>query len=163
MLYVDVDPSFGIGVSPISVMTLNSTIQYLNPLETQKIKVADPIYPYTRSMSKIYFVDGEELVEIEGSTEQWRIIVGRVRQLFVFMDTVVVIGERALWEVTHAKIMKTKVMEEDISCGAIAFRNVSAYNIIVANFSGQMFIYSSNYELLWALKLDYVPLRIIVC
>jgi hypothetical protein len=40
---------------------------------------------------------------------------------------------------------------------------LSAYNIIVANFSGQLFIYSSNYELLWALKLDYVPLRIIVC
>jgi hypothetical protein len=61
------------------------------------------------------------------------------------MDTVVVIGERALWEVTNAKIMKTKVMDEDISCGAIAFRNVSSYNIIVANFSGQLFIYSSTY------------------
>ncbi len=45
-------------------MTLNSTIQYLNPLEIQKIKVADPIYPFTRSLNKIYFVDGEELVEI---------------------------------------------------------------------------------------------------
>ena len=54
-------------------------------------------------------------------------------------------------------------MEEDISCGAIAFRNVSAYNILVTNFSGQLFVYSSNYELLWAIKLDYVPLRVIVC
>lgn len=78
-------------------MTLNSTIQYLNPPEIQKIKIGDPIYPFTRSMDKIYFVDGEELVEIEGSTEQWRIIVGRIRQLFVFVDTIVVIGERALW------------------------------------------------------------------
>lgn len=157
------DAAFGIGVSPISVMTLNSTIQYLNPMEVQKIKVADPIFPFARFMSKIYFVDGEELVEIEGTTEQWRIIVGRVRQLFVFLDTVVVIGERALWEVSNAKIIKTKVMEEDISCGAIAFRNVSAYNILVANFSGQLFVYSSTYELLWAIKLDYVPLRVIVC
>lgn len=74
-----------------------------------------------------------------------------------------VIGERALWEVSNAKIIKTKVMEEDISCGAIAFRNVSAYNIVVANFSGQLFVYSSNYELLWAIKLDYVPLRVVVC
>jgi hypothetical protein len=79
------------------------------------------------------------------------------------MDTIVVIGERALWEVNNAKIIKTKVMEEDISCGAIAFRNLNAYNILVANFSGQLFIYSSSYELLWALKLDYVPLRVIVC
>lgn len=62
--YVDVDAAFGIGVSPISVMTLNSTIQYLNPMEVQKIKVADPIFPFARFMSKIYFVDGEELVEI---------------------------------------------------------------------------------------------------
>lgn len=59
LLYVDVEPSFGIGASPISVMTLNSTIQYLNPREIQKIKVSDPIYPYARSMNKIYFVDGE--------------------------------------------------------------------------------------------------------
>lgn len=132
-------------------------------MEVQKIKVADPIFPFARFMSKIYFVDGEELVEIEGTTEQWRIIVGRVRQLFVFLDTVVVIGERALWEVSNAKIIKTKVMEEDISCGAIAFRNVSAYNILVANFSGQLFVYSSTYELLWAIKLDYVPLRVVVC
>lgn len=58
IMYVEVEPSFGIGVSPICVMTLNSTIQYLNPLEVQKIKVADPIYPFTRSLSKIYFVDG---------------------------------------------------------------------------------------------------------
>jgi hypothetical protein len=55
---VEVEPSFGIGISPISVMTLNSTIQYLNPLEIQKIKVGDPIYPFTRSMSRIYFADG---------------------------------------------------------------------------------------------------------
>ena len=53
-------------------------------------------------------------------------------------------------------------MEEDISCGAIAFRNASTYNILLANFSGLFFIYSSNYELLWAIKLEYVPLRIIV-
>jgi len=37
--------------------------------------------------------------------------VGRVRQLFVFVDTIVVIGEKALWEVENAKIIKTKVME----------------------------------------------------
>lgn len=54
-------------------------------------------------------------------------------------------------------------MDEDISTGTIAFRNINAYNIVVANFSGQLFIYSSNYELLWAMKLDYVPLRIIIC
>jgi len=29
---------------------------------------------------------------MEGGTEQWRIIVGRVRQLFVMGDTVIAIG-----------------------------------------------------------------------
>ena len=55
---IDVEPAFGIGVSPICLFTLNSTIQYLNPIENLKIKVADPIYPYTRNLQKIYFVDG---------------------------------------------------------------------------------------------------------
>lgn len=59
---------------------------------------------------------------MEGDNEQWRIIVGRVRQLFVISSTVIVIGERALWEVNQAKIIKTKVMEDDISCGALSFK-----------------------------------------
>lgn len=63
---------------------------------------------------------------------------------------------------SDAKILKTKVMEEDIACGTITFRNVTSYNIMVANFNGLLFIYSSDYELLWAIKLDYVPLKIIV-
>ena len=33
----------------------------------------------------------------------------------------------------------------------------------MANFSGQLFVYSSNYELLWAVKLEYVPIRVLVC
>jgi hypothetical protein len=56
--YVDVDPSFGISVSPTAVMTLNSTVQFLNPLEILKIKSSDPIYPYARSLNKLYFADG---------------------------------------------------------------------------------------------------------
>lgn len=97
MLVVDVEPAFAIGVRPICVLTLNSAVQYLNPYQVQKIKVGDPIYPFALALTKIYFMDGEELVEIDGSTEQWRVIVGRVRQLFVLGETVIVIGERALW------------------------------------------------------------------
>lgn len=145
------------------MMTLNSSIQSLNPREISKIKAADPIYPFANQLNKLYFMDGEELVEMEGCTEQWRIILGRVRQLFVIAETVVAIGERALWEVAEAKIVKTKMMEEEISYGAIAFCNSHTYNIIVANFSGQLFVYSSDYELLWAVKLDYVPVKVIVC
>lgn len=75
----------------------------------------------------------------------------------------IVIGEKAIWEVSQAKIIKTKVVDEEISCGAIAFLNNNSYNLLIANFSAQLFVYSSNYELLWALKLDYVPLKIVVC
>ena len=63
---------------------------------------------------------------------------------------------------SHAKVIKTKVMEEDISAGAIAFKG-NEYNILIANFTNQLFIYSSNYELLWAIKLDSTPIRIFVC
>lgn len=93
---------------------------------------------------------------MEGDNEQWRIIVGRVRQLFVISSTVIVIGERALWEVNQAKIIKTKVMEDDISCGALSFKASkyqNNYNILVANISAQLFVYSLDYELLWAIKL----------
>jgi hypothetical protein len=64
VLNIGVEPGFGICVSPLSVMTLNSTIQSINPREIYKIKVADPIYPYASQLSKLYFMDGEELVEI---------------------------------------------------------------------------------------------------
>lgn len=103
---------------------------------------------------------------MEGDNEQWRIIVGRVRQLFVISSTVIVIGERALWEVNQAKIIKTKVMEDDISCGALSFKTSkyqNNYNILVANISAQLFVYSSDYELLWAIKLQYIPIKLIIC
>lgn len=38
--------------------------------------------------------------------------MGRARQLFAFVETVIVIGERAIWEVSQAKIIKTKVVDE---------------------------------------------------
>jgi hypothetical protein len=56
---MDAEPAFGIGPTPLFLMTLNSAIQYLNPLQIQKIKVSDPIFPFARSMDKTYFVDGE--------------------------------------------------------------------------------------------------------
>ena len=91
--------------------------------------------------------------------------MGRARQLFAFVDTVLVVGEKAIWEVSQARIIKTKVVEEEISCGAIAFLNhsPSTYNILIANFTAQLFLYSSSYQLLWAIKLDYVPLKLLVC
>ena len=58
LVSIDVEPAFGIGISPVCLFTLNSTIQYLNPIEILKIKVADPIYPYTLNFDKTYFVDG---------------------------------------------------------------------------------------------------------
>lgn len=62
IMNVSVEPGFGICVSPLSVMTLNSTIQSINPREIYKIKVADPIYPFASQLSKLYFMDGQELV-----------------------------------------------------------------------------------------------------
>jgi hypothetical protein len=42
-------------------------------------------------------MDGEDLVKIKGTIEQWRIIVGRVRSLQLIHDILVVIGELNLW------------------------------------------------------------------
>jgi hypothetical protein len=47
----------------------------------------------------MYYMDGEDLVMIKGTVEQWRIIVGRVRSLFLISDILIVIGELNLWEV----------------------------------------------------------------
>ena len=49
-----------------------------------------------------------------------------------------------------------------MSCAAIAHRVSHWFNIIVCNFLMQMLVYSSDYKLLWAVKLDYVPIKIIV-
>ena len=78
-------------------MTLNSTIQYLNPLSSQSIKVSDPIYPFAREIDAIYYADGEELVMLQNSAQQWRIIVGPMRNIYVFGEQIVVIGDHALW------------------------------------------------------------------
>lgn len=44
-------------------------------------------------------MDGQDLVKIKGTVEQWRIIVGRVRSLYLIKDILIVIGEVNLWEV----------------------------------------------------------------
>lgn len=36
-------------------------------------------------------------------------------------------------------------MEEEISCGTISIKTPNSYTIIVANFTGQLYVYSSNY------------------
>lgn len=45
---IQVEPAFAIEPQTLSLMTINSTIQYLNPPSLQSIKVADPIYPFVR-------------------------------------------------------------------------------------------------------------------
>ncbi len=67
-----------------------------------------------------------------------------------------------MWEVDEGKIVKCKRLEEEVSCGALAFKANLDFNIIVCNFLMQMLIYSRDYALLWAVKMDYVPIRIIV-
>lgn len=57
----------------------------------------------------MYYMDGEDLVRTKGDIEQWRIVVGRVRRLFIVREgVVVVIGEYQLWEVGEGKIVKCK-------------------------------------------------------
>ena len=73
-----------------------------------------------------------------------------------------VIGDNALWEVTHAKITKTKVLEDDISCGAVVWKDANSYNILVGNFQNQILVYTDTYTLLWAVKMDETPLRICI-
>ena len=98
---------------------------------------------------------------VQGSIEQWRITVGPMRNLHLFDDMVIVIGENALWEVNNAKILKTKVLEDDISYGTIIDKH-DDYNVMIANFQYQLLIYSSEYVLLWAVKLDSIALRICI-
>lgn len=42
-------------------------------------------------------------------------------------------------------------------------KDFSSYNILVAKFNLQLLIYSSQYELLWAVRLDSVAIKVIVC
>lgn len=63
-----VDPAFAIEKNTLSVFTLNSTIQYLNPISSQNIKVSDPIFPFARLNSSIYYADGEELVMVQNTS-----------------------------------------------------------------------------------------------
>jgi hypothetical protein len=150
-MQIVVEPAFSIEPGSLSLMTLNSSIQYLNPLSSQPIKVSDPIFPFARVHNTIYYADGEELVMMQNSAEQWRIIVGPMRSIHLFQECVVVIGDNALWEVSESHIRKTKAMEEEISCGTVV-EKAGGFNILVANFSHQILVYSSNYELLWAIR-----------
>ena len=141
-------------------MTVNSSIQYLNPLSIEKIKISDPIYPFSRNLHGFYYSDGEELVYFMNSVEQWRIVVGPIRQIFSLENSVVVLGDNAIWDVADARINKTKVLEDDVSCGTIIPKKVDEYNILVGNFSNQVLVYDQNYTLIWAVKMEEVPLKI---
>ncbi len=55
---IDCDPSFAIIPSPISVATLNSSIQSLNPKEVHPIKQSDPIYAFYQNLNDLYYMDG---------------------------------------------------------------------------------------------------------
>ena len=110
----------------------------------------------------MFYMDGEDLVKIKGTIEQWRIIVGRVRSMHLIRDILVVIGELNLWEVEEGQIIKCKRLEEEVSCGALAHKPGNDFNIIICNFLMQMLVYSKDYTLLWAVKLDYVLIRLII-
>ena len=58
ILQLDVEPSFAISPDPISLHTVNSSIQSLNPNSVHNIKVSDPIYPFARNAEKLYYSDG---------------------------------------------------------------------------------------------------------
>ena len=160
-LQIETQPAFDICPNPISLMTLNSSIEYLMPHSIETIKVSDPIFPFVCNENYMYYVDGEELVLVKGSIEQWRIIVGPMRHLHLLEDMVVVIGDYAVWEVSDATIHQTKVFDDAISYGTIIEKE-SNYNLIVATFQSHLFIYTSEYQLLWAVKLEYVALKIVV-
>lgn len=96
---IQVEPAFAIEPQTLSLMTINSTIQYLNPPSLQSIKVADPIYPFVREEQNLYYADGEELVMVRNSVEQWRIIVGPMRNLYIWKHLVIALGENALWSI----------------------------------------------------------------
>ena len=39
---------------------------------------------------------------VEGTIEQWRLIVGMIRQLYVVQNMVIAVGDKAIWEIQEA-------------------------------------------------------------
>lgn len=107
-------------------------------------------------------MDGEDLVKARGSIEQWRITLGRTRALFPVGQVLVVVGESDLWEVEEGKICKSKRLEEEVSCAVLAHKQDRDFNILLCNFLMQMLLYSKDYCLLWAVKLDYVVISLFI-
>lgn len=99
MTSIATDAGFAIVSNPLSIMTLNSSVQYLNPLSTQNIKVSSPIFAFCRQENRIIHSDGEELVLVENSSEQWRIILGPIRNIFTISDLIIVVGDNNIWEI----------------------------------------------------------------
>ena len=51
-------------------------------------------------------------------------------------------------------------MDDDVSSALVIRKSQFEYNILVGNFSYQILVYDQNYTLLWAVKMEEVPLKI---
>ena len=80
-----------------------------------------------------------------------------MRSIHSYKQYIIIIGDNPLWEVEESKILKTKVMEEEISCGVVVDGMDGGYNVVVADFKNRVFVYTGGYELVWAVKCMEVP------
>lgn len=73
------------------------------------------------------------------------------------------IGDNALWEIKESEIVRTKVMDEEISCGLVVGKGQGeGYNVVVGDFGNRIRVYNDLFVLIWAIKAEEVPIRMLV-
>lgn len=158
-------PCFGFLESPLLTTSTNSVLHYLNPPSTLEIKVEQPIYAVTLSEKShsLYYMDGEELVMVNSSIEQWRVILGEASAIHLhspsWEDEIVCVGTDTYWVVDESStIVESKHIENEISCSMIVPAG-EGYNLVLGTFSEHVFIYHKS-KLIWAAKCHFVPIAI---
>lgn len=160
-------PSFAFIQNPLLAASLNSELLFLSPPSKLDIKVGHSIYSLNHSIrsNSLYYMDGEELVMINGCTEQWRVVLGECQRIHVYTpnytDEVVCVGTNCYWAVDdNSTIVESKHIENEIaSSKLVEMPNASGYNILLGTFSQHVFIYNKG-KLLWAAKCQAVPISI---
>lgn len=160
-------PCFAFLGDPLLAASLNSSLLYLNPISKLEIKVGHSIYAINHSEKSncLYYMDGEELVMINASIEQWRVVLGECQRIHIYTpnytDEVVCIGSNCYWIIDdNSTIVETKHIENEISCSMLVeVPNAGSFNIFLGTFSQHVLIYNRG-KLLWAAKCHAVPISI---
>ncbi len=156
---INTEPIFSISTYPLAGWSLNSQVFTYFPNEVISITQSDSIFPYSKAVNVFYYADQEELVKVHEANEQWRIMLGPIRFIYAIWEKVVVIGEQALWEVEEGTITQSKSLDVEVSYGFCNVLPFEKYNIILATFNKLILFYTRDYELIWAIKMETVVLK----